>query len=88
METFGWCFIGTGKLAGQVAQQLAGTRHKIVSCYTRNFENAKAFAESVGAEAYAEDAVIADGHRLTPIVKYYRVPDAVMKASRQTVIFE
>jgi hypothetical protein len=41
-----------------------------------------------GAEAYAEDAVIADGHRLTPIVKYYRVPDAVMKASRQTVIFE
>ncbi|MBQ2277707.1 MAG: hypothetical protein II333_03980, partial [Clostridia bacterium] len=41
-----------------------------------------------GAEAYAEDAVIVDGHRLTPIVKYYRVPDAVMKASRQTVIFE
>ena len=40
-----------------------------------------------GAEAYAEDAVIVDGHRLTPIVKYYRVPDAVMKASRQTVIF-
>ena len=41
-----------------------------------------------GAEAYAEDAVIVNGHRLTPIVKYYRVPDAVMKASRQTVIFE
>lgn len=41
-----------------------------------------------GAEAYAEEAVIVDGHRLTPIVKYYRVPDAVMKASRQTVIFE
>lgn len=40
-----------------------------------------------GAEAYAEEAVIVDGHRLTPIVKYYRVPDAVMKASRQTVIF-
>ena len=41
-----------------------------------------------GAEEYAEDAVVVDGHRLTPIVKYYRVPDAVMKASRQTVIFE
>lgn len=63
METFGWCFIGTGKLAGQVAQQLAGTRHKIVSCYTRNFENAKAFAASVGAEAYEEaaDAITAPG---------------------------
>ncbi|MBR5312664.1 MAG: hypothetical protein IKU40_07270 [Clostridia bacterium] len=41
-----------------------------------------------GAEAYAEEAVIVDGRRFTPIVKYYRVPDAVMKASRQTVIFE
>jgi hypothetical protein len=41
-----------------------------------------------GAEAYAEEAVVVNGHRLTPIVKYYRVPDAVMKASRQTVIFE
>lgn len=63
METFGWCFIGTGKLAGQVAQQLAGTRHKIVSCYTRNFENAKTFAASVGAEAYEEatDAITAPG---------------------------
>jgi hypothetical protein len=40
-----------------------------------------------GAEEYAEEAVVVDGHRLTPIVKYYRVPDAVMKASRQTVIF-
>lgn len=63
METFGWCFIGTGKLAGLVAQQLAGTRHKIVSCYTRNFENAKVFAESVGAKAYEEaaDAITAPG---------------------------
>ena len=41
-----------------------------------------------GAEEYAEEAVIVDGHRLTPIVKYYRVPDAVMQASRQKVIFE
>ena len=41
-----------------------------------------------GAEAYAEEAVIVDGRRFTPSVKYYRVPDAVMKASRQTVIFE
>lgn len=63
MKPFGWCFIGTGKLAGQVAQQLAGTQHKIVSCYTRNFENAKTFAEAVGARAYetAEAAITADG---------------------------
>ena len=40
-----------------------------------------------GAEAYAEAAVAADGRKLTPIVKYYRVPDAVMKASRQKIVF-
>lgn len=63
MKTFGWCFIGTGMLAGQVAQQLAGTQHKIVSCYTRNFEKAKAFAQTVGAIAYEEaaDAISAEG---------------------------
>ena len=42
-----------------------------------------------GAEAYAdaEAAADVDGHRLTPIVKYYRVPKDVMEASRQKIIF-
>ena len=46
MEKFRWCFIGTGKLGHQVAGQLlASGRHEIVSCYTRNMDNAMAFAE-------------------------------------------
>lgn len=64
METFNWCFIGTGMLAGQVARQLLKSgRHKIVSCYTRHYEKAVAFAEAVGAAAYEkpEDAMLADG---------------------------
>ena len=78
METFGWCFIGTGKLAGQVARQLEGTQHKIVSCYTRHFEKAKAFAQTVGAEAYEEaaDAITApnvDGvYVVTPHNAHFR----------------
>ncbi len=63
MEKFGWCFIGTGRLANQVADQIIKSgRHEIVSCYTRNFENAKAFGEKFGAKAYenAEDAMSAE----------------------------
>ena len=45
-QTFNWCFIGTGTLAHQVARQLRSSgRHKIVSCYTRNYEKGKAFGE-------------------------------------------
>lgn len=63
-QTFNWCFIGTGKLANQIAQQLQSSgRHRILSCYTRSFENAKAFGEKFGAAAYekAEDAITAEG---------------------------
>jgi len=45
-----------------------------------------------GAEAYADaavDAVVtANGRKLMPIVKYYRVPDEVMKVSKQKILFE
>ena len=64
MEKFGWCFIGTGKLAMQVAAQIsANGKHKIVSCFTRSFDKAKAFAEKFGATAFesAEEAITADG---------------------------
>ena len=60
MDEFRWCFIGTGRLADQVAGQLSGSgRHRIVSCYTRNFENARKFAEKFSCRAYekAEDAI-------------------------------
>ncbi len=54
-KTFGWCFIGTGKLAGKVAAELLGSgRHKIVSCYTRSYEKGLAFAEKFGCAAFAD----------------------------------
>lgn len=64
MEKFKWCFIGTGKLGHQVAGQLLESgRHEIVSCYTRNVDNAKAFAEEFHCKAYesVEEAILADG---------------------------
>ena len=63
-KTFGWCFIGTGTLAKIVAEQiLPSGRHRIVSVYSRNAENRKAFAERTGALdcASAEEAIRAEG---------------------------
>lgn len=55
MDKFRWCFIGTGKLAKQVASQLEKSgRHKIVSCYTRNYDNAVQFANRFGGTAYRD----------------------------------
>lgn len=64
MSKFRWCFIGTGNLAKIVAAQLNKSgRHEIVSCYTRNFEKAQAFATKFGGIAYdtPEKAILADG---------------------------
>lgn len=53
MEKFRWCFIGLGDLAKTVAGQLNKSgRHEIVSCYTRNYDKAVAFAEKYGGAAY------------------------------------
>lgn len=59
MAEFRWCFIGAGKLARQVAQKLRHSGHRIVSVYSRRFEQAQAFAARTGAAAYrtAEEAV-------------------------------
>lgn len=57
---FNWCFIGAGKLAYIVAEQIQETgRHKIVSCYTRNFDKCKVFCDKFDAKAYedAKDAI-------------------------------
>ena len=40
-----------------------------------------------GAEQYAEHVVELDGHVLSPIVKYYKVPQDVMEASEQRILF-
>ncbi len=61
MSEFRWCFIGTGNLARQVAGQLLKSgRHRIVSCYTRDFEKAKEFAKTYSCRAYedVEDAIL------------------------------
>lgn len=52
MEKFRWCFIGTGKLAHTVAQQLRESgRHEVVTCYTRRKESAEQFAAEFGCRA-------------------------------------
>lgn len=64
MDKFGWCFIGTGTLAKKVAKEiLAGGKHKIISCYTRNAERCSEFAKEYGAKACLtpEEAMQADG---------------------------
>lgn len=40
-----------------------------------------------GAEDYAEHFVELDGHRLCPIVKYYKVPENVAARSSQKILF-
>ena len=78
MDKFGWCFIGTGKLAEEVAKQIAAGDHRLVSCYTRNYEKGKAFATKHGAKAYetAEEAILADDvdavYIVTPHNAHYR----------------
>lgn len=78
-QPFRWCFIGTGKLANQVAKQLHSSgRHRVISCYTRSFEKAQAFAQNFGAAAYstAQEAITADGvdgvYVVTPHNAHYR----------------
>ncbi|MBP5153220.1 MAG: Gfo/Idh/MocA family oxidoreductase [Lachnospiraceae bacterium] len=64
MDKFGWCFIGTGKLANHIAEEiLKSGRHRIVSCYTRNFDRCREFAEKYDCKAYdnAADAMCAEG---------------------------
>lgn len=64
MDKFGWCFIGTGTLAVQVAKEIIESgRHKIVSCYTRSAEKCEAFAEQFGCSAAktAEEAIMTEG---------------------------
>lgn len=63
-DAFKWCFIGTGKLARKVAEQIvASGRHEIVSVYGHSLEKGRAFAQQYGGVAYddAARAITADG---------------------------
>ena len=59
-QVFRWAFIGTGRLAGEVAKEItASGKHRIVSVYTRRPEKCAEFAAAYGAFAAgtAEEAV-------------------------------
>lgn len=78
-QLFGWCFIGTGSLANQVASELQRKGgHKIVSVYSRRFEKAKEFCKKHEGEAYAsaEEAIMAPGvqgvYIVTPHNSHYQ----------------
>ncbi|MBQ5987856.1 MAG: Gfo/Idh/MocA family oxidoreductase [Clostridia bacterium] len=63
-KPFGWCFLGTGTLAQNVAKEIVPSgRHRIVSTFSRNFEKNKAFADSCGATPCrsAEEAIQMEG---------------------------
>ena len=64
MEKFGWCFIGCGRLAHKVAQQItASGRHVVVSVWSRNSDACASFAAQYGARACASarEAMTAPG---------------------------
>ena len=49
---FRWCFIGTGKLAHQVAEELSQSNlHQIVSAYSRRMESTQEFTKKFGGAA-------------------------------------
>lgn len=45
------------------------------------------YAQVSGAEAYVEKQVQIDGLTLSPLVKYYKLPKAIMEATRQKILF-
>ena len=78
MDSFGWCFIGCGGLAGRVARQITATgRHRVVSVYSRSPERCAAFAgmHAARAAASAEEAITAPGvdgvYVVTPHVSHW-----------------
>lgn len=89
MDTFNWCFIGTGTLAEKVAKQLrASGRHRIVSCYSRSKDGRERFARQFGAAACssAEEAISARDvdavYVVTPHNAHYRCAKTALELGR------
>ncbi len=77
-KPFGWCFLGTGTLANNVAKEiLPSGRHRVVSSYSRNAQKNAAFAAQYGAyaAASAEEAITHPGvdgvYVVTPHPSHY-----------------
>ena len=39
------------------------------------------------AKAFVQKTVVIDGHELSPLVKYYRIPDEALESSKQKILF-
>ena len=56
-QLFTWCFIGTGTLARQVAEEITSSgRHRITAVFSRRFDAASRFARQYGGTAYDDAA--------------------------------
>lgn len=88
-QSFGWCFIGSGKLANKVAKQIVKSgRHKIVSVYSRNEKSCAKLAVKFGAQPCrsAEEAVNASGvdgvYVVTPHSSHYPYAETALKNNK------
>lgn len=89
---FGWCFIGTGRLAEKVAAEITPSgRHRIVSVYTRRMERCREFAAQYGALACqniqeALSAPRVDGvYVVTPHTNHYESAKAALEAGKSVL---
>lgn len=89
---FGWCFIGTGRLAYQVAAEILGSgRHRIVSAYSRRVESAWEFTGKFGGGAFetAGEAIGAPGvdgvYVVTPHNAHYEYVKAALELGKSVL---
>lgn len=64
MDSFRWCFVGTGRLANTVARQITRSgRHRIATVFSRGEESRERFARRFGAQpcSSAGEAMSAPG---------------------------
>ena len=86
-DMFRWCFVGTGTLALQVAEEITKTgRHAVTAVCSRRFESAEIFAKKYGAEAYHDlNEALAFGqvdgvYVVTPHSSHYEYTKAAIEA--------
>ena len=64
------------------------TSGQVVRCGRTYMDGDLLYAElSGGIEAFSEHVAEIDGHRLSPLVKYFKVPDELLDTGRQKILF-
>jgi predicted dehydrogenase len=88
-DKFRWCFIGTGRLADQVAKQITDSgNHEIAACFSRNQETSQEFAERYGARSCesSEEALHSGGfdgvYVVTPHNAHFRYTKQALEAGK------